>query len=126
MASWARTRLLALAGFLLLSLLPWQVQAGTQDAPEFTDDEGDPAIQGTVPIGQVAALSDGIVVVAGWVEANGTDLVFALQVLGDVTLLEDATTYDFEFNFKVNGTDQVASATWTGDFAPGGVATCVA
>lgn len=114
-----------MAGFLLLSLLPWQVQAGTEAAPEFTDPEGDPEVQGTVPIGQVAPVSDGIDLVAGWVEENGTDLVFALQVVGDITLVEDATTYDFEFNFKVNGTDQVASATWAGGFTAGGAATSV-
>lgn len=125
MASWARTRLLAAAAFLLLSLLPWPAQAGTQDAPEFTDDEGDPEVQG-VPIGQVAALSDGVDLLKGWVEENATVLVFALEVAGDITLLDPATSYQFDFYFGVGGSPFVATATWDGEFAAAGDATAVA
>lgn len=125
MASWARTKLLGAAAFLLLSLLPWQATAGTQADPEFTDEEGDPDLQG-IPIGQAGQVSDGIDLLAGWVEENDTDLVFALQVAGDITLLDPATSYEFDYFFGVGGTPYVASASWEGDFEAGGVATSVA
>ncbi|MEK6976255.1 MAG: hypothetical protein AABY18_07935 [Candidatus Thermoplasmatota archaeon] len=125
MASWARTKLLAAAAFLLLALLPWPAQAGTQTDPEFTDDAGDPDIQG-FPIGPIGVLSDGIDLLKGWVEENATALVLALEVAGDITLLDPATSYQFDFHLRSNGTDYTASATWEGAFAAGGVAASVA
>jgi hypothetical protein len=126
MASWARTILLGATAFLLLlSLLPWPAQAGTQTDPEFTDDAGDPDIQG-VPVGQAGPVSDGIDLLGGWVEETDADLVLALEVAGDITLLDPATSYRFDFHLTVNGTEHTASAVWNGDFAPGGVATEVA
>ena len=122
MASWARTRLLAAAGFLLLSLLPWQVQAGTEAAPEFTDNEGDPEIQGILPIGQVAPVSDGVDLLAGWVEDNATALLLSLKVAGDISLIDPALNYDFDFHFTVGGTELVASAHWADGFTAGGAA----
>lgn len=127
MASGDRTLLIGVGLLLVLSLLPWPgVQAGSAQDPEFLDDAGDPEVQGAVPLGLVAQLSDGVDLRAGWVNDTATDLVLSLQVEGDIQLLDPGVEYDFDFHFTLGATEHVASAHWAGSFEPGGVATAVA
>lgn len=125
MAFWARTGLLAATALFMLSLVPWPAQAGTQDDPEFIDADGDPQVQG-VPLGGAPDVSDGVDLLKGWIEENDTLLVLALEVAGDITLLDPATSYQFDFHLTSNGTEYVATAEWEGSFAAAGVATAVA
>lgn len=127
MVTWARVQLLVLTSVLLLSLVAWPAQAGTQENPEVTDDEGDPEVQGVFPLGLLPIVSPGVDLIKGWVDnETATDLVFAIEVAGEVTELSPLFTYDFAFNVLSNGTTYTASAHWAGSFAAGGVATAVA
>lgn len=112
MASWARTRLLAAAGFLLLSLLPWQVQAGTTDAPEITDAAGDQELL-VVPVGEADQFTTADVLKA-WLTETADELLVHILVSGAGTT-STTTEYSWELHIGVAGQERLASATSTSD-----------
>jgi hypothetical protein len=106
-----------------MALAAWvpATQAGTKEAPEFTDPADDHVVVGTVPLGATGQFLNADIL-AGWIQEDSDNLLFNIQIAG-----AGATGTAGPYTWTFRCAEVEATATTTADQpTPGGAATAAA